>query len=116
MGRALDHIAKVVGKDRKTLTKARAVRDAAEAEPERFGKLKADMDRTGRVEGPFKRLTIARQAEAILAEPPPYPSRGPYRVVVADPPWPYEKRSEDPSHRAVLPYPSMSVAAICAEA
>jgi ParB family chromosome partitioning protein len=36
-GRALDKVAKIVGKDRKTIQKARAVRDAARADPERFG-------------------------------------------------------------------------------
>jgi N6-adenosine-specific RNA methylase IME4 len=57
-----------------------------------------------------------RQAEAIRAEPPPLPGNGPYRVIVADPPWPYELRKEDPSHRATHPYPQMSVAQICATA
>jgi N6-adenosine-specific RNA methylase IME4 len=55
-----------------------------------------------------------RQAGAIRAEPPPLPDRGPYRVIVADPPWPYEIRREDPSHRATHPYPQMSTAEICA--
>lgn len=113
-GRALDQISRVVGADRKTITKAREVRDAAKAEPERFGKLAADMDRTGRVNGPHKRLKVALQAEAIRAEPPPFPGNGPYRVVVADPPWPYEIRKADPSHRATHPYPQMSVTDICA--
>jgi N6-adenosine-specific RNA methylase IME4 len=71
------------------------------------------MDRTDRADGPFKRLKVARQAEAIRKEPPPLPSRGPYRVIVADPPWPYEKRQEDPSHRGVLPYTAMSIKQIC---
>src|SRR5262249_50340626 len=48
------------------------------------------------------------------AEPPPLPGRGLYRVIVADPPWPYEKRAEDPSHRATYDYPPMSIAAIAA--
>jgi N6-adenosine-specific RNA methylase IME4 len=113
-GRALDHIARLVGKDRKTITKARAVRDAAQAEPARFGKLLADMDRTGRVNGPFKRLNIARQAEAIRAEPPPYPGNGPYRVITADVPWPYDRDTDDPADRATYPYPQMSIEAICA--
>jgi ParB-like chromosome segregation protein Spo0J len=67
-GRALDKVAKVAGKDRKTIEKARAVRDAAHAEPGKFGKLQADMDRTGRVDGPFKRLKAMRQAADIRAE------------------------------------------------
>jgi N6-adenosine-specific RNA methylase IME4 len=115
-GRALDQVSKMVGVSRDTLTKARAVRDAAQTEPERFGKLLQDMDRTGRVDGSFKRLKIARQAMVIRAEPPPYPSHGPYRVIVADPPWMYELRSADPSHRGITPYPQMSIESICAEA
>jgi ParB family chromosome partitioning protein len=47
-GRALDKIGKALGRDRRTLEKARAVVVAARAEPERFGKLLQDMDRTGR--------------------------------------------------------------------
>jgi len=113
-GRALDKVAAVVGKHRTTIAQAEAVVDAAEAEPERFGKLKEDMDRTGRVNGPHKRLQVAIKAAAIKREPPPLPGNGPYRVIVADPPWPYEKQQEDPSHRGVYPYPAMSIAAICA--
>jgi hypothetical protein len=98
----------------RTLEKIAAVCDAAEAEPKRFGKLLADMDRTGRVNGVFKRLRVAQQAALIRAEPPPLPGNGPYRVIVADPPWPYEKRDEDPSHRGVLPYATASIADIMA--
>ena len=64
-GRALDHIAKIVGKDRKTIAKARAVCDAAKKSPEKFGKLKAAMDRTGLVDGAFKQLKTAQRAEEI---------------------------------------------------
>src|SRR5262249_41805566 len=49
----------------------------------------------------------------IRAEPPPLPGRGPYRVIVCDIPWPYEKRDEDPSQRAALPYLTSSLADIC---
>jgi N6-adenosine-specific RNA methylase IME4 len=114
-GRARDQIAAATGKKARSLDKATAIVVAAEAEPDKFGKLAEDMDRTGRVDGPFKRLNVIRQAAAIRAEPPPYPNRGPYRVIVADPPWPYENRKEDPSHRATHPYPQMSIAQICAE-
>ena len=40
------------------------------------------------------------------------PGNGPYRVIVVDPPWPYEVRKDDPSHRATHPYPQMSIAQI----
>jgi ParB-like chromosome segregation protein Spo0J len=64
-GRALDKIAKATGMHRTTLVKAEAIVDAAEAEPEKFGKLLADMDRTGRVNGVYRRLKITRQAALI---------------------------------------------------
>jgi N6-adenosine-specific RNA methylase IME4 len=113
-GKALDKVAKIVGKDRRTIEKARAVRDAAKADPERFRKLQEDMDRTGRVNGVYRRLKIARQAETIRAEPPPLPGNGPYRIASIDFPWPYEVRSEDPSKRGVRPYPTMSIQQGCA--
>ena len=114
IGKTRDKIGAFAGISGRTLDKIRDVCEAAKAEPERFGKLKADMDRTGRVNGPHKRLKVARQAAAIRKEPPPLPSQGPYRVIVADPPWPYELRKVDPSHRATQPYPQMSIAEICA--
>lgn len=50
--------------------------------------------------------------EKIALEPAPLPT-GPFRTIVADPPWPYETRNEDPSHRGVTPYPPMSIETIC---
>jgi N6-adenosine-specific RNA methylase IME4/ParB-like chromosome segregation protein Spo0J len=113
-GRAADKAAKATGMTRRTLEKAEAIVDAAEAEPQKFGKLLEQMDDTGRVNGVYRRLKIAKQAEQIRKEPPPLPGNGPYRVIVIDPPWPYEKRDEDPSHEGVRPYHSMSVEEICA--
>jgi N6-adenosine-specific RNA methylase IME4 len=113
-GKTRDRVGAFAGVSGETVRKITAIVAAAEAEPERFGKLAADMDRTGRVDGPFKRLKVARQAEAIRKEPPPLPGNGPYRGIVADVPWPYEKRQEDPSNRGVHPYPSLSIAQICA--
>jgi ParB-like nuclease domain len=45
------------------------------------------MDNTRRANGVFRLLQIMKKAEAIRAEPSPLPGRGPYRVIVADPPW-----------------------------
>jgi N6-adenosine-specific RNA methylase IME4 len=112
-GNALDKIAKATGKHRTTLAKAEAIVDAAEAEPEKFSKLLEQMDHTGRVNGVYRRLTIAKRAELIRAEPPPLPGNGPYRVLVADPPWQYHVRDNDPSKEGVRPYHSMSVEEIC---
>jgi N6-adenosine-specific RNA methylase IME4 len=98
-GNTLDKIGRVVGKHRDTISKATAIVEAVEADPERFAKLQDDMDRTGRVHGPFKRLRVMRQAAAIRAEPPPYPHLGPYRVGAG----------------AFYPYATMSIEQICAE-
>ena len=115
-GDARDKVAQYTGIGRTTLAKAGAIVNALRADPdnERLQKSHADMDRTGNVHGPFKRLKVMQQSAIIRAEPPPLPSKGPYRVIVADPPWPYELRSEDPTHRATHPYPQMSLEAICA--
>jgi 16S rRNA G966 N2-methylase RsmD len=69
-GRAADRAAKATGKARRTLEKAEAVVDAAETDPERFGKLLADMDRTGRVDGIYRRMRDMKQAERLRAEAP----------------------------------------------
>jgi N6-adenosine-specific RNA methylase IME4/ParB-like chromosome segregation protein Spo0J len=107
-GKARDKAATGLGMSGRTIEKAREIVEAAEAAPDRYGKLLDDMDRTGRVNGPHKRLVVARKAEAIAKEPPPLPA-GPFRVIIADPPWPYELRSEDPSQRGTTPYPQMSI-------
>jgi N6-adenosine-specific RNA methylase IME4 len=113
-GDARDKTAALLGVSGRTYEKAKAVIEAAEAEPARFGKLLEDMDRTGRVHGPFKRLRVMQQAALIRAEPPPLPGKGPYRVITCDVAWPYERDdSGDPSHRAALPYLTTSIADIC---
>jgi N6-adenosine-specific RNA methylase IME4 len=113
-GRARDKVGAFAGVSGRQIEKIATVVAAAEAEPERFGKLLADMDRTGRVNGPYRRLLNARQAERILTEPPPLPGRGPYRVSVVDIPWAYEPDDDDAPYRGVLPYPTMSVEQACA--
>jgi N6-adenosine-specific RNA methylase IME4 len=52
-------------------------------------------------------------AAELRAAPLPAPE-GPYRVIVIDPPWRYDKRAEDVTHRGRNPYPDMSVEEICA--
>jgi N6-adenosine-specific RNA methylase IME4 len=110
--RATGIVGKLFNESHKQVERRFAVVDAAEAVPEEFGKFKVEMDRTGKVNGVFKRLKVAQQAAQIRAEPPPFPNKGPYRVIVADVPWPYEVRDEDPSHRAARPYPTMTLAQI----
>jgi ParB/RepB/Spo0J family partition protein len=113
-GKTRDKVAAPLGVSGKTLDKARAVVAAANAEPERFGRLLDDMDRTGRVNGPYKRLQNIKQAQAIRAEPSPLPNKGPYRVAVCDVPWPFEPDDDEPAQRGVWPFPAMSLAALSA--
>ena len=68
------------------------------------------MDRTGKVNGVYNQLQRQQRAEAIAAEPPPLP-HGPFRVLVADPPWQYG-RADDPTHQGTCPYPTMPLEAI----
>lgn len=51
--------------------------------------------------------------EQLRKEPQPLPD-GKYRVISADPPWPYEVRTDDPSHRGAVPYHTMSIEQISA--
>jgi ParB family chromosome partitioning protein len=64
-GRAADRAAKATGMARRTLEKAEAVVDAAEAEPDKYGKLVEDMDRTGKVDGAYRKLLEARGEKPI---------------------------------------------------
>ena len=115
-GAARDLVAKRTGKGRTSLAKAEAVIAAAEAEPGnvKLARLVEAMDKSGRVDGPYRRLTNMRAAEVIRAEPPPLPNKGPYRVASIDPPWAFEADDDDPSERGARPYPTMSLAEICA--
>lgn len=100
--------AEAFGMKARTFDKAAAVVEAAEAEPEKYGKLVEQMDRTGKVDGAYKQLKKLEKAEDIQTEPPPLP-QGPFRVIVADPPWSYDSRAEDATHRAANPYQSMTI-------
>jgi MT-A70 len=108
--RATALIGHLFNESHKQVEKRLTIVAAAAAEPERFGKLLADMDCTGCVNGPYRRLKNARAAEAIRAEPPPLPGRGPYHVGQIDIPWAYEPDDEDARERGVLPYPTLSIA------
>ena len=61
---AMDKVARIVGKDRRTLEKARVVVRAAKAEPEKFGALKEDMDASGNVDRAFKELQFKKRLAA----------------------------------------------------
>lgn len=116
-GRVADRAAAFVGKDRKTIAKAEAVVDAAAEDPAKYGRLRDDMNRTGKVDGPFRRLEIMRATDAIRNAPPPLPGNGPYKTAVIDFPWPHEGEAEqeeiDAAGRSLRPYPAMSIRSGC---
>ncbi len=53
-----------------------------------------------------RKLARANQAKAIRTYTPP---KGKFSVIVVDPPWPYECRTEDPTHLGTVPYPTMTI-------
>jgi N6-adenosine-specific RNA methylase IME4/ParB-like chromosome segregation protein Spo0J len=116
-GRAGDQAARMAGADRRTIEKAEKIVDAAAKDPARFQRLKDAMDASGKVNGPFKRLRIMQQTEALRKAPPPLPMRGPYGVGVVDFPWAAEKDAEqadiDRRGRAMRDYPEMSIEEGC---
>jgi len=98
-GDTRDKIARYLGVGRTTIDRAEAVMEAAEEDPEEYGYLVDQMDRSGKVAGAFRRLTVLKQAKELDANPPELPT-GPFQVIVADPPWQYDTGSS-------LPYPTM---------
>ena len=103
-GDARDKIARYLGLGRTTIERAEAVLEAAEEDPEEYGYLVEQMDRSGKVAGAYRRLTVLKQVKELDTAPPELPT-GPFQVVVADPPWQYESGNS-------LPYPTMPLEAI----
>jgi DNA modification methylase len=63
LGQTRDKVAKPFGRSGKTLEKAQAVVAAAEAEPDKYGHLVEQMDRTGKVDGAYHRLKYLKAQE-----------------------------------------------------
>jgi hypothetical protein len=62
-----DEVAKAVGVSGRTLEKMQAITDAAESDPERYGGLIAQMDKSGKADGAYKKLKAAQRKEEIAA-------------------------------------------------
>jgi N6-adenosine-specific RNA methylase IME4 len=86
-GDTRDKVAVQLGISGRTYEKARAVVEAASEEPNRFGNLVEEMDRTGKVTGAFRKLVKARDEERVLAL---RPVSGKFATLVIDPPWDYD--------------------------
>src|ERR1700730_3612753 len=100
-GDARDKIARYLGVGRTTIERAEAVVEAAEENPEEFGYLVDQMDRSGKIAGAYRRLEVLKQARDLETATPELPT-GPFQVIVADPPWRYETGND-------LPYPTMAI-------
>lgn len=107
-GKTREKVAAAVGIGHITLKRAEEIVDAAQRDPEKFGGLVQEMDRTGRVSGVHRRLRVIQQAEELAREPPSL-IQGRYNVIVADPPWRFDLRPDDMSRRNVTPYPTMAL-------
>lgn len=97
-----------------------AAAELAKLEPEKQREVmeRAKPRADGEIKGGLIRAYVrqaekAEVAKQLEAEAPTMPE-GPFRVIVADPPWHYGKRVNDATHRGDLPYPSMATEAICA--
>jgi N6-adenosine-specific RNA methylase IME4 len=104
-GDVRDIVARYAGIGRTTLTRAEEVVQAAEEDPDEYGYLVEQMDRTGKVAGAYRRLQVHRQARELeqeLEQEQPASPTGPFRVIVADPPWRYDRANR-------LAYPTMAL-------
>jgi ParB/RepB/Spo0J family partition protein len=100
-GRVRDRVAEPLGVSGRTFEKAKAVVEAAEAEPERFGHLMETLDRPHGVSKAYHGLRRARDQQRVLNLAP---MAGKFRTLVIDPPWAYDA---DLLGRGDVPYATM---------
>lgn len=102
-GETRDKIGAVAGLSGRTIDKIRDVVEAAEVDPEKFGHLVEEMDRTGKVTGAHRKLRQANDEARVLSLKP---AAGKFKTLVIDPPWDYEWLSL--AGRAAPGYATMS--------
>jgi N6-adenosine-specific RNA methylase IME4 len=102
LGQARDRIGAFAGLSGRTVEKIAEVVDAAEREPKRFRPLVDEMDRTGKVDGAYRKLKQALDADRVQSLSP---VNGRFRTLVIDPPWHYEQNIAGRIHKR---YASMS--------
>lgn len=82
-----DRIGAFAGVSGRTVEKIAKIADAARKEPHKFKPLLEEMDRTGRVDGPFRKLQQRQDEQRRLSV---QPVEGRHRTIVIDPPWDHE--------------------------
>lgn len=76
--------------------------------PIKYAEVRAGIKTLQNAKAEVKQERKAAVAERIATEPQS-PPKGPFRVIVVDPPWKYDSRAEDPTHRGRTPYPDMGI-------
>jgi len=90
-----DKVAACVGMSGRTLEKAKKVVEAAEQDPQKYGKLVEEMDSKGKVDGYYRKLRRMKQMQDIEKEPL-IVSEGHSFVIVCDP-WNSDNEAQDQS-------------------
>ena len=97
--RVLDRIGARFGISRRQVEKIAQICQAAEADPVRFAVLREEMDRTGKINGPYTKLLRAQDEARVLGLQPVI---GRHRTLVVDPPWAEDNISDAAGHDYVL--------------
>lgn len=74
----------------------------------RFLKEELEASKSKNPKSLLRRYDKNKIIHSIQSEPQPLPD-GPFRVIVSDYPWEYEKRKEDGTQRGQTPYPTMTI-------
>ena len=86
-GKTRDKLGAFAGVSGRTVEKIKAVCEAAEAEPARYGPLREELDRYRGVDRAYRALRCARDEARVLGL---QPREGRFRTLVVDPPWAYD--------------------------
>lgn len=111
-GATRDQLGKVAGYSGRTMDKIEWIEKHADEETKariRSGKTTVGAEHR-RIKHDLKK---AAAIDAVESKPEPLPD-GPFDVLVADPPWAYELRPDDATHRGRTGYPPMSAEEIAA--
>ena len=90
-GRVREEVAKTLGTSDRTYEKAKQVVEAAEKDPERYGKLVETMQRTGKVNASWNKLKKGNDVDRVQSIKP---IEGKFRTIIMDVPWHFEWMSE----------------------
>ncbi|MCP5018387.1 MAG: ParB N-terminal domain-containing protein [Ketobacter sp.] len=90
-GTTRDKVAKMLGTSGKNYEKAKAVVHAAVEDPEKYGHLVEEMQRTNKVNSAFNKLKKSHDEEEVLKLEP---VEGLFHTLIIDPPWKFDWLSE----------------------